>query len=135
MVTVTHLLDTNVLIQILRGKGHQIVQQLETKSPGTIAISSISLGELALGAHLSEKETERFRVARLIQDFVRVPFSEKEAWSYGEIRGNLHKKGTPIGQLDMLIGAVAKANDWILVTHNQKEFSRIQGLQLEDWQS
>jgi tRNA(fMet)-specific endonuclease VapC len=42
--------------------------------------------------------------------------------------------GKPIGQLDMMIGAVAKAHDWILVTHNQREFSRIPGLQLEDWQ-
>jgi tRNA(fMet)-specific endonuclease VapC len=78
--------------------------------------------------------TEHIRVAKLIQDFISVPFSDKEAWVYGEIREDLHRRGTPFGQLDMMIAAVAKANAWILVTHNQKEFKRVRGLHLEDWQ-
>lgn len=134
MVKVSHLIDTNVCIQLLRGKGDSILQNLTTKPPGTVAVCSISVGELAFGARLSDRESERLRVARLLQDFVRVDFSEKEAWIYGDIRSHLHHIGKPIGQLDMMIGAVAKAHGWILVTHNQREFSRIPDLQLEDWQ-
>jgi tRNA(fMet)-specific endonuclease VapC len=100
-----------------------------------VAVSTITLGELAFGAELSHREQEGRRVATLIQDFVTLPFTAKEAWTYGEIRGDLHRKGTPIGALDMMIAAVAKANDLVLVTHNLKDFERIPELHLKDWQA
>lgn len=57
------------------------------------------------------------------------------AQAYGMIRADLERQGTPIGPNDLWIAAVAKANDLMLVTHNQREFTRVVGLRLEDWES
>ncbi len=52
----------------------------------------------------------------------------------GQIRAQLQKLGTPIGSYDLQIAAIALANNLILVTHNTREFERVEGLKLEDWQ-
>ena len=61
------------------------------------------------------------------------PFDADAAHTYGHVRARLAQRGTPIGPLDTIIGAHALALDVILVTHNTREFSRIDGLRLEDW--
>jgi tRNA(fMet)-specific endonuclease VapC len=61
------------------------------------------------------------------------PFDSEDASSYGGVRASLEKRGTPVGPLDTLIGSHALSLDVVLVTHNIKEFSRIEGLRLEDW--
>lgn len=60
-------------------------------------------------------------------------FDHSAALEYGIIRSSLEKKGTPIGSLDMLIAAHAKSMDFIVVTNNEKEFSRVAGLRIENW--
>jgi tRNA(fMet)-specific endonuclease VapC len=70
-----------------------------------------------------------------LQQFVSMPFDDAAAMVYGTIRANLAKAGTPIGPNDLQIAAIALANELTLVTHNTREFSRIQGLKLEDWES
>ncbi len=134
MVTLTHLLDTNVCVQLLRNKPGNILHHLEHREPGSVGLCTVSLGELAFGAELSIREEEAGRVARLCSEFVMVPFSEEAAWVYGKLRGHLHRSGTPIGQLDLLIASVALQVGLILVTHNLEEFRRVPGLKLEDWQ-
>jgi len=134
MHNVTHVLDTNVLVRLLRGHGQDVLGRIIDMSPGSIAVSSITLAELAFGASLSMKANETERVLSLMKDFIAVPFGESEAWEYGKIRHELHQKGTPIGQLDLLIAAVARCHNWVVVTHNLSEFSRVEGLLLEDWQ-
>ena len=69
-----------------------------------------------------------------LDKFVSLHFDDKSAKLYGIIRANLEKKGTPIGPNDLLIASIAMANNLILVTHNTKEFLRIDGLLFEDWQ-
>lgn len=56
------------------------------------------------------------------------------AKTYGDIRSKLEKAGTPIGPNDLMIAAIALAQNRILVTHNTKEFNRIEGLFWEDWE-
>ena len=63
MQTCTHLLDTNALIQLLRGEGSSIIQRLRNHPPRSISVCTISLGELAFGANLVDGEEEAFRVA------------------------------------------------------------------------
>ena len=70
-----------------------------------------------------------------LQQFISIPFDDAAAMVYGTIRANLAKAGTPIGPNDLQIAAIALANELTLVTHNTREFSRIQGLKLEDWES
>ncbi len=62
-----------------------------------------------------------------------IPFSEKEAQWAARIRADLEKRGVPIGPFDIMIAGTAMAHQAILVTHNLREFSRIEGLVLEDW--
>lgn len=62
-----------------------------------------------------------------------LPFDYNATVKYGIIRADLEAKGTPVGPLDTLIAAHAKSLNYILVTNNEKEFSRIVGLQVENW--
>ena len=61
-------------------------------------------------------------------------FDEDDARCAGEIRDLLRRAGTPIGPYDTLIAGQALARDLTLVTHNTREFSRVSGLRLEDWE-
>jgi tRNA(fMet)-specific endonuclease VapC len=54
---------------------------------------------------------------------------------FGRIRSDLEIKGTPIGSYDLQIAAIALAHNLTLVTHNTREFIRVEGLQLEDWET
>ena len=73
------------------------------------------------------------KITRFLLPFEIVPFGEKGAAFYGKIKSALEKKGTPIGPNDLLIAATALANQATLVTANLDEFSRVEGLCLEDW--
>jgi len=63
-----------------------------------------------------------------------LPFDDQSAIIYGQIRAGLAASGTPIGPNDLFISSIALANNLILVTHNTREFSRVEGLRLEDWE-
>lgn len=67
--------------------------------------------------------------------FISLPFDDKSADFYGIIRSQLEAKGTPIGAYDLQIAAIAMANNLILVTHNTREFARINELMIEDWEA
>lgn len=67
-------------------------------------------------------------------ELVSLRFDGNAAAVYGRIRARLEASGTPIGPNDLQIAAIALANDLILVTHNTREFSRVEGLRLEDWE-
>lgn len=131
---VSYLFDTNVCVELLRGRGQRILSRLETLAPGTIAVSSVSLGELAFGATLADRPVESVRVAELVADLRVISFDDAIAWEYGALRGELTKKGTLIGGLDMMIAATARFYRLTLVTHNQREFRCVPGLHLDDWQ-
>ena len=62
-----------------------------------------------------------------------LPFDNKAAYHFGQIRATLYREGRPIGPYDMMIAGQARAGGLILVTNNVKEFERVQGLVLEDW--
>lgn len=62
-----------------------------------------------------------------------VDFGPASAQVYGQIRFVMRQRGQPIGEMDILIAAVAMADGATLVTHNTKHFGRIEGLPVEDW--
>ena len=70
----------------------------------------------------------------LFADFTSVPFDDNAARRYGEIRSDLAREGTPIGPNDLIIAAIASVHDLTLITHNTREFNRVTGLNLEDWE-
>ena len=70
-----------------------------------------------------------------LSQFVSLPFDDSCAEIYGKVRADLAKAGTPISSNDLQIASIALANNLILVTHNVREFSRIEGLKIEDWEA
>ena len=130
------MLDTDTCIAIIKGKPASVLKKLRGKSVGQVGISSITLGELAFGAAKSSRRDEAHAaLAEFLLALEIASFDSDAAASYGQMRASLEKRGTPIGPLDTLIGAHAGALDVILVTHNTREFSRIDSLRLEDWTS
>lgn len=128
------MLDTDTCIALIKRRPESALRKLSSKSVGAVGISSITLGELSFGAARSSQSTQSFEA---LQEFLLpltvAPFDEQAALEYGPIRASLAKRGTPIGPLDTLIAAHAASIDAILVTHNQREFSRVEGLRVDDW--
>ena len=128
-----YILDTNTIIYFFNGTGN-ISQRLLSLPPKEIGIPAIVYYELLFGISKSTSQKEKIHQLRLLIDAANlIPFGEKEAHAAAKIRANLEKRGLPIGPMDMLIGATALANRAILVTHNLKEFKRINRLEVEDW--
>ena len=128
----TYLLDTDTVSFILRAQG-PAASRLTAHQPSEIAISSLTLAELRFGA---ERRRSR-KLHGVIDTFIRtiqvMPFDPACAAAYGRIQAALEAKGTPIGTLDTLIAAHAFALNLTLVTNNQKHFSQVRGLALENW--
>ena len=128
------MLDTDTCIAIIKGKPPSVLKKLRGKSVGQVGISSITLGELAFGAAKSSRHDEsRAALAEFLLALEIASFDSDAASSYGQLRASLEKRGAPIGPLDALIGAHAAALNVVLVTHNTREFGRIDTLRLEDW--
>lgn len=69
-----------------------------------------------------------------LKQFVSLPFDDDAANMFGRIRAKLAKAGTPIGAYDLQIAAISLVHGLTLVTHNTREFGRVEGLKLEDWE-
>ena len=97
-------------------------------------VSSITVGEMEYGAaksHWGERTRETMRA--FLANFATLPFTEEDAILFGKLRAMLEAQGTPIGILDVMIGAQGIANGLTVVTHNTREFARLLGISLEDW--
>ena len=129
-----YLLDTNTCIYIINKKPASAIERIQTKRPEQVAISTITQAELEYGLARS-KHPERNRIALLqfLFPFQLIDFDQLAAVQYGIIRSDLESLGKPIGSMDLLIAAQAKSRDLVLVTNNEREFKRIQGLRIENW--
>ena len=128
-----YALDTNTVIYFFKNVGH-VAEHLFSLPPHEIALPSVVLYELEVGiAKSTAPEKRRAQLNELLTVVRVLPFSENEAAISAKVRATLEQAGTPIGPLDMMIAGTALANNAILVTHNTKEFSRINSLSLEDW--
>lgn len=128
-----YLLDTNTLIYFFKGMG-EVEKNLFLHSPQDIFLSSLVLYELQVGIAKSNNPQKREKqLATLLEQIHVVHFREREAKASALLRAELEKKGTTIGPIDILIAGTAKAHNLTLVTHNTKEFMRVDGLALDDW--
>jgi tRNA(fMet)-specific endonuclease VapC len=128
-----YLLDTNTLIYFFKGMG-RVAERLLAESRSDLGLSAIVLHELETGIAKSSQAGKRRRQLDIFtQAVVFFPFGKVEAEAAATIRGRLESDGMPIGPLDTLIAATALANGATLVTHNVREFSRVEGLKIEDW--
>lgn len=128
-----YVLDTNTLIYFFKGVGN-VAQNFLSKSPKEIGIPAIVIYELEVGIKKSRSPQKRIEQLEQITSLVQIiPFGEKEAKGSANIRSILEKKGISIGPYDVLIGGTALVHQSVLITHNIKEFGRIEKLQIEDW--
>ena len=131
-----YLLDSNVCIHLLNNRHSQIEHHFRNSLPSEIALCSIVKAELLFGARHSKRiEANLQLLNQFFAPLASLPFDDRSAEEYGLIRADLSSQGKIIGPNDILIAAIARAHDVVLVTHNTKEFSRITGLRLEDWQA
>ena len=131
----TYLLDTNTCIKYLNGKSASIRQRLEALLPQDIVLCSVVKAELFYGAMKSANpQKNQAKLQPFVSRFASLSFDDEAAKIYGRIRADLEKLGTPIGPNDLLIAAIGVTNDVTVVTHNTREFSRVAGLKLEDWE-
>lgn len=131
-----YLLDTNACIVHLRSpQPSSISRRLADLEPGTVVLCSVVKGELLFGALRSRDVDLNLRQLDVFfRGLVSLPFDDRAAQSYGQVRAQLALAGTPIGPNDLMIAATALSNDLTLVTHNLAEFGRVSGLAIEDWE-
>jgi len=128
------MLDTNICIALIRRKPPQVLRRFSAYKIGDIGISWVTLAELEFGVaksrHLEENQAA---LDEFVLPLEIAGFDRQTARVYGQVRAMLEKGGTPIGALDLMIGAHALALGAMLVTNNTREFSRIRGLTVVDW--
>lgn len=128
------LLDTNICIYIIKQKPPEVLQRFNNYQIGDIGVSAITVAELEFGVQKSQFRTRNQQaLTQFLLPLQIVDFDRSAAVVYGDLRATLEKKGTPIGSLDTLIAAHALSLQVTLITNNQKEFSRIPNLQLDNW--
>ena len=130
------ILDTNICIRLLNERDSPVARRLSSVPRKEVVLCSISKAELYYGAYRSaRREANLALLRRFFQGFETLTFDEKCEEVYGVIRAQLALAGTPIGPNDLLIAAVALANEATIVTQNTGEFGRVRGLRIEDWES
>ena len=128
------MLDTNICIYVIKKKPHDVIERFKRTEISQIGISSITLSELFYGVSKSSKpEQNRIALMQFIAPLEILPYGDEASQYYGELRAYLEKQSTPVGSLDMLIAAHALSISCTLVTNNEKEFTRIPDLKIENW--
>ncbi len=130
---IKYLLDTNICIYVIKKRPIEALVKFNEQA-GRMAISSITLSELLHGA---EKSQQTARNLKNIEDFCSrldvLPYTDQAAAHYGDICARLEQKGMPIGTNDAHIAAHARSAGLIIVTNNEREFVRVDGLRVENW--
>lgn len=129
-----YLLDTDICIHLLNQADPQIEARFRRHSPRDIALCSVVKAELMYGAHRSTRTDANLqRLGRFFAPLKSLAFDDRCADDYALIRADLAAQGKPIGPNDLMIAAIARTHDAVLVTRNTSEFGRVAGLRLEHW--
>jgi tRNA(fMet)-specific endonuclease VapC len=128
------MLDTNICIYLIKQKPEKVLRHFKAHSVGEIGISSITLAELRYGVERSQQvQKNRQALEEFTLPLEIAAFDEAAAEVYGSVRAGLEQAGTPVGSMDMLIGAHALSLGVTLVTNNLREFQKIKNLKVVDW--
>lgn len=127
------MIDTNICIYAMKGRVGSVDRHFAIHADA-LCISVVTLGELNYGASKSNRpDVSRRGLAAFLAGLDVLPLDTLAAEHFGDIKAHLFKAGTPVGPLDMLIGAHARSLGLTLVTNNRREFDRIPGLMVENW--
>ena len=127
------LLDTNICIYIINARPAHVLARFHSFRLGGIGLCSVVAAELAYGVAKSGSARNREALEMFLAPLEILPFDAHAVWTYGELRADLERRGQPIGALDTMIAAHALSLHAVLVTNNTREFSRVEGLQLDNW--
>lgn len=128
-----YLLDTNICVYVLNERPLPVAARFREFRLGELAVSSITVAELAYGASKSNRVGTKERLEKFLTDLITLPFDDAAAWEYGELRAFLQREGQPIGPLDLQIAAHALSLGLPIVTNNVGEFARVPRLTVENW--
>lgn len=128
------LLDTNHWIVLLKGRCLPLQEKLRQISPDEVWLCSVIKEELYHGAEgYADKEARLAKLETIFNRHASVPFDDESSAIAGPLRKKLESQGKVIGPHDLQIAAIALQHEWTLVTSNKDEFSRVEGLKIEDW--
>lgn len=127
-----YLLDTNICVYFLRGR-FGVAQRIAEAGWEECCISEITVAELLYGAENSNEVEKNTQLVETFCNSIKViPISDAlRVYAHEKVR--LRRKGTPIEDLDLLIGSTAKANGLVLVTENIRHLNRVEGINIENW--
>ena len=130
-----YLPDTNTLIRFLNPGQSPVKDHFLSVNALEIRLCSVVKAELYYGAMKSSRSADNLVLLdEFFANFDSLPFDDDAARKYGEVRSVLARQGTPIGPNDLMIAATALVHGAIVVTHNTREFSRVDGLKIDDWE-
>lgn len=133
-MSIRYLLDTNICIYIAKHNPPEVRERFASHQARELSMSVVTLGELRFGAEKSQTRERALAVVAQLEQAIPVsPLPEAAGEHYGQIRAVLQQQGMPIGNNDLWLAAHARAEGWILVTNNDREFARVPGLQWENW--
>ncbi len=128
-----YLFDANAVIALLRDPSGPLAQRARQYRPADIGLPAIAVYELYFGAFKSQRRAHNMTLVDSLQ-FEVVPFDKEDARQAGEVRAALEVLGTPIGPHDVLIAGQARARSLVLVSRNLREFQRVDGMTVENWE-
>ena len=128
------LLDTNAVIALLKTNDSAVRRRIRENSPKDVFISTVVMFELYYGAYRSARAQRNLELLENIL-LPKLEFDSGDAMAAGQIRAILAEAGTPKGPYDVLIAGQALSRGMCLITRNTREFQRVAGLQVTDWES
>lgn len=129
-----YLLDTNICIYIANKRPEGVRVRMSSIPTHQLAMSVVTYGELFYGVQKSTRKAESMANLLALKELIQIcPLPERSGEAYSRMRKILQDAGKPIGANDLWIASHAMAEGWTLVTNNQNEFERIEGLQVENW--
>src|SRR3954452_4755195 len=127
------LLDTNIVSDLVRHPHGRIADRIAAVGEEHVCTSIIVAAELRYGAVKKNSPRLTAQLKAILDAFEILALGPPVDAIYGELRAGVERGGQPIGANDMLIAAHAMALDYTMVTDNQREFSRIGDLRVENW--
>jgi tRNA(fMet)-specific endonuclease VapC len=128
-----YLLDTNMVSDLVRNPQGKVAARIAHVGEESVCTSIIVAAELRYGAARKGSARLLAQLLTVLDAFEILPFEAPAEITYGELRARLEANGQPIGGNDMLIAAHAVSLGHTIVTDNEREFSRVDGLNLENW--
>ena len=128
------LIDTDILSFFLKGNSNvqkNIGNYLQVHE--ILEFSLITYYEILSGLMAKKANKQIIAFENFCNESNIIPFTEKSAEISAELYANLRKSGKPLDDIDILIAGIARENDMILVTNNEKHFSRIESLTIQNW--